>query len=306
MQITASLVKQLRERTGAGMMDCKKALQEANGDIETAIREMRKSGAARAAAKAGRIAAEGIIRVHRDGAEVILLEINCETDFVARDENFLAFAERVAEVIAAGSPADVEALMSLSRGGRTLAEIRQELIARIGENISVRRFEKMSLSGHIGVYQHGTRIGAVAELEGGDAALARDIAMHIAASRPVCVSEDQVPPDLLAKEREIVQAQAGESGKPPAIIERIVTGRIEKFLKDITLLGQPFVKEPDRAVAALLAAAGASVRSFLRYEVGEGIEKKTDNFAEEVLAQAGQSTERPATGNSAATEASDE
>lgn len=301
MQITASLVKQLRERTGAGMMDCKKALQEANGDIETAIREMRKSGAARAAAKAGRIAAEGIIRVHRDGAEVILLEINCETDFVARDENFLAFAERVAEAIAAGSPADVEALMSLSRGGQTLAEVRQELIARIGENISVRRFEKMSLSGHIGVYQHGTRIGAVAELEGGDAALARDIAMHIAASRPVCVSEDQIPPDLLAKEREIVQAQAGESGKPPAIIERIVTGRIEKFLKDITLLGQPFVKAPDRTVAALLAAAGANVKSFLRYEVGEGIEKKIDNFAEEVLAQAGQTTERPAAGESAAT-----
>ena len=306
MQITATLVKQLRERTGAGMMDCKKALQEASGDIETAIREMRKSGAARAAAKAGRIAAEGIIRVHRDGAEVILLEINCETDFVARDENFLAFAERVAEAIAAGSPADVEALMSLSRGGRTLTELRQALIARIGENISVRRFEKMSLSGHIGVYQHGTRIGAVAELEGGDAALARDIAMHIAASRPVCVREDQVPPDLLAKEREIVQARAGESGKPPAIIERIVTGRIEKFLKDITLLGQPFVKAPDRTVAALLAAAGANVKSFLRYEVGEGIEKKTDNFAEEVLAQAGQSTERPAAGNSAATEARDE
>lgn len=305
MQITASLVKQLRERTGAGMMDCKKALQEANGDIETAIREMRKSGAARAAAKAGRIAAEGIIRVHRDGAEVILLEINCETDFVARDENFLAFAERVAEAIAAGSPADVETLMSLSRGGQTLAESRQELIARIGENISVRRFEKMSLSGHIGAYQHGTRIGAVAELEGGDAALARDIAMHIAASRPVCVSEDQVPPDLLAKEREIVQAQAGESGKPPAIIERIVTGRIEKFLQDITLLGQPFVKAPDRTVAALLAAAGANVKSFLRYEVGEGIEKKTDNFAEEVLAQAGQSTARPAA-DSAATEARDE
>ena len=306
MQITASLVKQLRERTGAGMMDCKKALQAANGDIETAIREMRKSGAARAAAKAGRIAAEGIIRVHRNGAEVILLEINCETDFVARDENFLAFAERVAEAIAAGSPADVEALMSLAQDGRTLTEIRQELIARMGENISVRRFEKMSLSGHIGVYQHGTRIGAVAELEGGDAALARDIAMHIAASRPMCLSEDQVPPDLLAKEREIVQAQAGQSGKPPAIIERIVTGRIEKFLKDITLLGQPFVKAPDRAVAALLAAAGANVRSFLRYEVGEGIEKKADNFAEEVLAQAGQTTARAAAADRAATGPGDE
>ena len=292
MQITASLVKQLRERTGAGMMDCKKALQAAGGDIETAIREMRKSGAARAAAKAGRIAAEGVIRIHQDGAEVIILELNCETDFVARDENFLAFAGQVAEAIAAGSPANVDALMRLAQGRQTLAEAQQALIARIGENISPRRFKKMTLAGQIGVYQHGTRIGAVAELEGGDAALARDIAMHIAASRPVCVSEDQVPPELLAKEREIVEAQAAESGKPPAIIERIVLGRIEKFLKDITLLGQPFVKQPEQTVAALLQAAGAGVKSFLRYEVGEGIEKKTDNFAEEVLAQAGQSAAR--------------
>ena len=292
MQITASLVKQLRERTGAGMMDCKKALQAAGGDIEAAIREMRKSGAARASAKAGRIAAEGVIRIHQDGARVIILELNCETDFVARDENFLAFAGRVTEAIAAGSPADVEALLCLAQGGQTLAEAQQALIARIGENISLRRFQKMTLTGQIGVYQHGTRIGAVAELEGGDAALARDIAMHIAASRPVCVSEDQVPPDLLAKEREIVEAQARESGKPPAIVERMVKGRIEKFLKDITLLGQPFVKQPEQTVAALLQAAGAGVKSFLRYEVGEGIEKKTDNFAQEVLAQAGQSAAR--------------
>ena len=292
MQITASLVKQLRERTGAGMMDCKKALQAAGGDIEAAIREMRKSGAARASAKAGRIAAEGVIRIHQDGARVIILELNCETDFVARDENFLAFAGRVAEAIAAGSSADVAALMRLTQGGQTLAEAQQALIARIGENISLRRFKKMTLAGQIGIYQHGTRIGAVAELEGGDAALAKDIAMHIAASRPVCVSEDQVPPDLLAKEREIVEAQARESGKPPAIVERMVTGRIEKFLKDITLLGQPFVKQPDQTVAALLQAAGAGVKSFLRYEVGEGIEKKTDNFAQEVLAQAGQSAAR--------------
>ena len=292
MQITASLVKQLRERTGAGMMDCKKALQAAGGDIEAAIREMRKSGAARASAKAGRIAAEGVIRIHQDGARVIILELNCETDFVARDENFLAFAGRVAEAIAAGSSADVAALMRLTQGGQTLAEAQQALIARIGENISLRRFKKMTLAGQIGIYQHGTRIGAVAELEGGDAALAKDIAMHIAASRPVCVSEDQVPPDLLAREREIVEAQARESGKPPAIVERMVTGRIEKFLKDITLLGQPFVKQPDQTVAALLQAAGAGVKSFLRYEVGEGIEKKTDNFAQEVLAQAGQSAAR--------------
>ena len=292
MQITASLVKQLRERTGAGMMDCKKALQAAGGDIEAAIREMRKSGAAKAAAKARRIAAEGVIRIHQDGARVIILELNCETDFVARDENFLAFAGRVTEAIAAGSPADVEALLCLAQGGQTLAEAQQALIARIGENISLRRFQKMTLTGQIGIYQHGTRIGAVAELEGGDAALAKDIAMHIAASRPVCVSEDQVPPDLLTKEREIVEAQARESGKPPAIVERMVTGRIEKFLKDITLLGQPFVKQPEQTVAALLQAAGAGVKSFLRYEVGEGIEKKTDNFAQEVLAQAGQSAAR--------------
>lgn len=292
MQITASLVKQLRERTGAGMMDCKKALQAAGGDIEAAIREMRKSGAAKAAAKARRIAAEGVIRIHQDGARVIILELNCETDFVARDENFLAFAGRVTEAIAAGSPADVDALLRLTQGGQTLAEAQQALIARIGENISLRRFQKMTLTGQIGIYQHGTRIGAVAELEGGDAALARDIAMHIAASRPVCVREDQVPPALLAKEREIVEAQARESGKPPAIVERMVTGRIEKFLKDITLLGQPFVKQPEQTVAALLQAAGAGVKSFLRYEVGEGIEKKTDNFAQEVLAQAGQSAAR--------------
>ena len=211
---------------------------------------------------------------------------------MARDENFLAFAGRVADAIAAGSPADVEALMRLTQGGQTLAEAQQALIARIGENISLRRFQKMTLAGQIGVYQHGTRIGAVVELEGGDPALAKDIAMHIAASRPVCLSEDQVPPELLAKEREIVEAQAAESGKPPAIVERIVAGRIEKFLKDITLLGQPFVKQPEQTVAALLQAAGAGVKSFLRYEVGEGIEKKTDNFAQEVLAQAGQSAAR--------------
>ncbi len=294
MQITAALVKQLRERTGAGMMDCKKALQAAAGDIETAIQEMRKSGAARAAAKAGRIAAEGIIRIRRDGNAIILLEINCETDFVARDENFLAFAGQVLEVIAAESPADIEALLGLSLGAQTVAEARQELVARIGEKVTVRRFQKMALSGNAGTYLHGSRIGAVVELEGGDEALARDIAMHIAASRPVCVSQEQVPQALLDREREIISAQAAESGKPPAIVERIVAGRISKFLKDITLLGQPFVKDTDQTVAGLLKAAGAKVTSFLRYEVGEGIEKKADNFAEEVLAQARETSRQPA------------
>jgi elongation factor Ts len=286
MQITASLVKELRERTGAGMMDCKKALKEADGDIEVAIEEMRKSGAAKAAKKAGRIAAEGIISIKQDGNEIIILEINCETDFVAKDDNFLSFANNVLEAISAQSPADVETLMDLSLGDQTVEEANQQLVAKIGEKITVRRFEKRSLEGQIGTYSHGSRIGVIVELQGGDEALAKDLAMHIAASKPVCVSEDQVSQDILDKEKEIFSAQAAESGKPADIIEKMVSGRIQKFLKEITLLGQPFVKDPDQTVDKLLKAANASVTSFIRYEVGEGIEKKVDNFAEEVMSQA--------------------
>ncbi len=286
MQITASLVKELRERTGAGMMDCKKALQDANGDIDVAIEEMRKSGAAKAAKKAGRIAAEGIITIKQDGNNVIILEINCETDFVAKDENFLAFANNVIESIAKQTPSNVDELMTLDISGQSIEEANQQLIAKIGEKITIRRFENFSLSGQIGTYLHGSRIGVIVELDGGDETLAKDIAMHIAASKPVCVSEDQVPQDMLDKEKEIFTAQAEESGKPAEIIEKMVTGRINKFLKEITLLGQPFVKDPDQTVEKLLKSANASVKSFLRYEVGEGIEKRTDNFAEEVMAQA--------------------
>ncbi len=286
MQITASLVKELRERTGAGMMDCKKALQEANGDIEVAIEEMRKSGAAKAAKKAGRIAAEGVITIKQDGQDITILETNCETDFVAKDENFVTFTNNVIEAIIANNPADVDALMQISLGDQTVEAANQQLVAKIGEKITVRRFEKMTASGQLGSYSHGDRIGVVVELEGGDEALAKDLAMHIAASKPVCVSEDQVPQNVLDKEKEIFSAQAAESGKPPEIIEKMVTGRIQKYLKEITLLGQPFVKDPDQTVGKLLKAANASVTSFVRYEVGEGIEKKIDNFAEEVMSQA--------------------
>ncbi len=286
MQITASLVKELRERTGAGMMDCKKALKDADGDIDVAIEEMRKSGAAKAAKKSGRIAAEGIISIQQDGNDVTILEINCETDFVAKDENFLAFANKVVDIIASNEPADVDALMASEADGQTLEESLQQLIAKIGEKVSVRRFEKKNLTGTVGNYLHGSRIGVVVELEGGSDALAKDIAMHIAASKPVCVNEEEVPQEMLDKEKEIFAAQAAESGKPPEIIEKMVTGRMKKFLKEITLLGQPFVKDPDQTVEKLLQAASASVKSFTRYEVGEGIEKKTDNFAEEVMAQA--------------------
>lgn len=285
MQITASLVKELRERTGAGMMDCKKALQEANGDIETAIEYMRKSGAAKAAKKAGRIAAEGIILIKQDGNDVTILEINCETDFAAKHENFLTFASNIIDAVSAENPGDVEALNGLGVGDQTVEEATQQLVSKIGEKITVRRFEKRTTTGPVGTYSHGVRIGVVVELEGGDEALAKDIAMHVAASKPVCISEDQVSQEELDKEKAIFVAQAEESGKPAEIIEKMVSGKIKKFLKEITLLGQPFVKDPDQTIEKLLESANASVVSFTRYEVGEGIEKKVDNFAEEVKAQ---------------------
>ena len=286
MTISAALVKELRERTGAGMMDCKKALEQANGDIDVAIEEMRKSGAAKAAKKAGRVAAEGIIHIQQDGQDIIIIEINCETDFVAKDENFLGFADKVIKALMDNNPASVDELMAIEIDGQSLEQLLQELIAKIGEKITVRRFEKKTLPNTVGAYQHGSRIGVVVDVHGGDEELAKDIAMHIAASKPVCVSEDQVPQELLDKEKEIFAAQAAESGKPADIIEKMVTGRMNKFLKEITLLGQPFVKDPDQTVEKLLKAADASVTSFIRYEVGEGIEKKVDNFAEEVMAQA--------------------
>jgi elongation factor Ts len=291
MAITAALVKELRERTGAGMMECKKALVESNGDIEAAIETMRKSGQAKAAKKAGRTAAEGVILVNTsaDGKNAVMVEVNCETDFVAKDENFLSFANAVAERALTTSAADAEALMGepLHEGeDTTIEQAREALVAKIGENMAVRRFTRMAAAGAIASYRHGDRIGVMLDLEGGDAELGRDLAMHIAASRPVCVSEDQVPADLLDKEREIFTAQAKESGKPDNIIEKMIEGRIRKYLAEITLVGQPFVKDPDTTVGKLLTAKGAKVNGFVRFEVGEGIEKKVENFADEVAAQA--------------------
>lgn len=293
MTITASMVKELRERTGAGMMDCKKALQETGGDIEAAIEAMRKSGVARAAKKAGRVAAEGIVLVNQtaDENESVIMEVNCETDFVAKDENFQNFAAGVAATALAESPDNVESLgqaQLAGSGGQTVEEARLELVAKIGENIGIRRFHMVKKTGdNVGSYTHGSRIGVVVDVQGGDAELARDIAMHIAASRPLCVSEDDVPQELLDNEKNIFAAQAEESGKPPEIIEKMVTGRLKKYLNEITLLGQPFVKDPDQSVAKLLSSKKAKVLDFVRFEVGEGIEKKEENFAEEVMAQAG-------------------
>jgi elongation factor Ts len=290
MAITAAQVKELRQRTGCGMMECKKALVDADGDMDTAAEELRKSGLAKADKKAGRVAAEGmiVIDVSGDGKTAVMVEVNTETDFVANKEEFQNFARAVAARILQDKPADIDALMALplQDGGESIEQARRGLIATIGENIAVRRFSvRQASSGNLASYLHGGRIGVLVELEGGDADLARDIAMHIAASKPECIDEDGVPQEMLDKEREIFGAQAQASGKPAEIIEKMVTGRIRKFLGEITLLGQPFVKDPDQTVGKLLKSAGARVISFDRLELGEGVEKKTENFAEEVMAQ---------------------
>lgn len=291
MQITAGMVKELRERTGAGMMDCKQALKDSNGDIDAAIEAMRKSGIAKAAKKSGRIAAEGNIVIKQDAdGNTVILEVNSETDFVAKDENFVSFCDSVAEIILAEKPENIEALNNTKlSSGISVEETRQHLVAKIGENINVRRFVLHKAEGNsLGIYLHGTRIGVVVDMTGGSEDLARDIAMHVAGHQPppVCVSDDQIPADTLGKEKEIFVAQARESGKPDDIIEKMVSGRMAKFKKEITLLGQPFVKDPDITVEKLLTSADASVNWFIRYEVGEGLEKRSDNFAEEVMAQA--------------------
>ena len=285
MAITAAEVKALRERTGAGMMECKKALVEAGGDIEQAVELLRKSGQAKADKKAGRVAAEGRIVIAHESAAAVIAEINCETDFVANDSNFTGFAELLARTVLAERPADVAALMTIEVDGTRLEQVRTDLVAKIGENVSVRRFAVVSPRGQLASYVHGTRIGVLIDVEGGDEALARDLAMHVAASSPVCVSADQVDPEVLAKEREILLDQARQEGKPEEIVEKMVEGRVRKYLAEITLVGQPFVKDPDLTVEKLLKQAGAAVHGFVRYEVGEGIEKKQDNFVEEVMAQ---------------------
>ncbi len=288
MSITAAMIKELRERSGAGMMDCKKILTETNGDIDLAIEELRKSGAAAAAKKAGRIAAEGVIVSAVSGDTGVLVEINCETDFVAKDESYLAFADSVAATVLAQSPADVQDLSEKELAGESIEASRQGLISKIGEKISVRRFVRMTADGGVvGTYLHGNRIGVMVKLSGGDAALGKDVAMHIAASRPLCISADEMDDGVLAREKEIFVAQAAMSGKPAEIIEKMVAGRVAKFLKENTLLGQPFVKNPEQTVAQLLADAGGSVLQMVRFEVGEGIEKRHEDFVAEVMAQAG-------------------
>jgi elongation factor Ts len=292
MAITAAQVKELRERTGSGMMECKKALVDANGDMETAIEALRKSGLAKADKKAARVAAEGlvVVEISDDKTAAAIVEVNCETDFVAKKDDFQAFASAIAKRVLADDPADIDSLlaMPLHDGDATTIEAaRKALIATIGENISVRRFVRVESNGELSSYSHGVRIGVLVDMAGGDSGLGRDLAMHIAAHdpRPVCVSEDQVPADMIEKEREIFTAQARESGKPDNIIEKMIDGRIRKYLSEITLLGQSFVKDPDQTVGKLLEAANASVLRFERMELGEGIEKKVENFADEVMAQ---------------------
>ena len=292
------MVKELRDRTGAGMMDCKKALQEAAGDIDAAIDVMRKSGIAKAAKKAGRIAAEGTIVVKPDqtGNQAMILEVNCETDFVAKDENFQSFSSQLADTLLEqpGATADSAGELPLNNTGtQTVEDTRQQLVTKLGENISIRRFARLNKTagGTLGIYLHGIRIGVIVDLSTDNPRLARDLAMHIAASNPLCVNEEDVAPQVLENERQIQLAQARQSGKPDEIIEKMVSGRIKKFLRENTLTGQAFVKDPDTSVAALLKANNASVNGFIRYEVGEGIEKKADNFAAEVMQQAGLTNE---------------
>ena len=288
MTISASAVKELRERSGAGMMECKNALVATNGDLEAALEHLRKSGAAKAAKKAGRIAAEGAVVIAEGNGAAALVEVNSETDVAANEPNFAAFADAVARTVLNTRPADLDALAAatLDGSGETVEAARQNLILKIGENISIRRFEIRSVSGGvIGAYRHGKRIGVLVEMTGGSQELAKDIAMHVAASNPVCVAETDVPPALVAKEKEIRLAQAATSGKPPEIVEKMIVGQMRKVIGEITLLGQPFVKDPDTTVGKLLGK-DATVTAFVRYEVGEGIEKKEVNFAEEVMAQA--------------------
>ena len=304
MNITADTVKQLRERTGAGMMECKKALVETQGNLDAAAELMRKTGLAKADKKAARIAAEGTVAMERSGNSAALVEVNCETDFVARSDEFQAFAQTIARVALQAAPDSLEALLSLpdasgpgasgptagtptavTPGVGSLEERRRALIAKIGENIAVRRFVRLTAPGALGAYVHGTRIGTLVALEGGDESLARDLAMHVAAVNPAYIDAGEVPAAVLDKEREILAEQTKGEKKPPEIIAKMVEGRLRKYLAETTLLGQPFVKDPDTTVEKLVKKAGAKVVRFVRYEVGAGIEKKQDDFVGEVMAQ---------------------
>ena len=288
--ITAGMVKELREATGLGMMECKKALTEADGDMKKAEELLRIKSGARASKVAGRIASEGAVSVHinTDGKIGALVEVNCETDFVAKDAHFAGFVKAVAAAAANSGAPDVDSLLkAVGSSGQTVEAARQGLVMKLGENISVRRFVRVAAKGKLAHYLHGSKIGVLIDYEGGDEQLGRDLAMHIAASKPICVAKDQVPVDTIAKERAIYAAQAKDSGKPDNIIAKMVDGRIAKYLAEVTLLGQPFVKNPDATVAKLLNAKNAKVHAFHIYIVGEGIEKKKDDFVAAVMAQVG-------------------
>ncbi len=291
MTITASMVKELRERTSAGMMECKKALSETDGDMEAAVQLLRTTGAAKADKKAGRVAAEGVVSIYiSDNRKLgVIVEVNSETDFVAKGDDFQQFAADIAAVVAATNPADIDTLnASKLPSGETVDEARRALIAKLGENITVRRFERIEAEGDavISSYQHGLKIGVLVESVGGNEDLGKDLAMHIAAMKPICVSTDQVPAEAVEKEKQVFSAQAAESGKPAEIIEKMITGRINKFLNEVALHGQDFVKDSSTTVGKLLKTENASVVNFTRLEVGEGIEKKVEDFAAEVAAQA--------------------
>ncbi len=290
MAITATQVKELREITGAGMMDCKKALEAANGDMDAAIEAMRIAGTAKAAKKAGRVTAEGGIAIScsADGLSAAMVEVNCETDFVGRDTHFKEFATHVAQAALKAGAKDVDALAALPlTSGSTVEEARQELINKLGENVQVRRMAYLQATGVVGSYVHSGRIGVLVCLSTPNVELAKDLAMHIAAANPTTISPEEVSADLVAKEKEIFIAQSASSGKPADIIEKMVAGRIAKFLNEVSLTGQSFVKDPNQTVGALLKQAKAQVTAFARFEVGEGIEKQVEDFAEAVRAQIG-------------------
>jgi elongation factor Ts len=287
--ITAGMVKELRELTGLGMMECKKALTETGGDLKAAEDLLRIKSGAKAGKAASRVAAEGVVAsfVNVDGKIGALVEVNCETDFASKNEDFLAFAKGLAQLVVETNPADTATLSEAKlASGETVEDARKALVMKVGENMTVRRFVRFQTEGKLAVYLHGTRIGVLVDCAGGDDQLGKDLAMHIAASKPVCVSKEQVPAELLVKEREIYSAQAAESGKPANIVEKMVDGRILKYLAEVTLLGQPFVKNPDETVEKLLAGKKAKVNAFQMFVVGEGIEKKITDYAAEVAAAA--------------------
>jgi elongation factor Ts len=286
--ISATQVKELRERTGAGMMECKKALETSKGDMEGAIEELRKRGIAKAGNKASRIAADGIITIIDNGRQAVMLEVNSETDFVARDANFTSFVKQVAETVLQHQVRDIAQLsdLKLYQTDQTVEEARHALVAKVGENVQIRRIALSKPEAEaVGTYVHGNRIGVIVELNANNKELARDIAMHIAASRPLVITPEDVPQDIIAKEKEIYMAQAAGSGKPKDILEKMVQGRLKKYLDEVSLMGQPFVKDPDFTVGALLNKHNAKVSAFYRFEVGEGIEKIVEDFKEAVMSQ---------------------